>query len=244
MIQVEVYADHEAMSRAAADRLAAGLRARPDSLLCLATGASPTRAYELLAEQRHTEHGLFDQARAIKLDEWGGLAADDPASCEQYLRRALIDVVGLKDRYASFAPNPADPASECRRVAEWLERSGPIDTCVLGLGLNGHLGFNEPAPFLQPHSHVAQLSGISLRHSMLDRAGRRPTYGMTLGMAELLHSRRIVLLVSGPAKVLPLHRVLRGPISTGFPASFLQLHPAVSILCDAAACPCSPGQGG
>src|SRR5947209_18871974 len=99
MIQVQVFRDHEAMSQAAAERLAGELRDRPGALLCLATGATPTRAYELLAGRGVAEPELFARARVLKLDEWGGLGPDDPASCEQYLRHALIDVLGLGGRF-------------------------------------------------------------------------------------------------------------------------------------------------
>jgi galactosamine-6-phosphate isomerase len=237
MISLHVSPNHEEMSQAAAERLAVELRRRPDSLLCLATGATPTRTYELLAGRRSGEPGLFALARILKLDEWGGIPPDDSASCEQYLRRSLIDVLDLHDSYVGFATDPADPAAECRRVEEWLDRNGPIDLCVLGLGVNGHLGFNEPARALIPRAHVARLSESSLGHSMLKGASRTPTYGLTLGMADLLQSRRIALLVSGAAKREPLRRVLEASICTEFPASFLQLHADVSIYCDAAAWP-------
>jgi galactosamine-6-phosphate isomerase len=237
MIKLHVFADHEELSHGAADHLVGVIRDRPDSLLCLATGATPTLAYELLAKRRFDDPGLFDRVRIVKLDEWGGLDADDPATCEQYLRRSLIDVLGLEERFVSFSTGPVDPWAECRRITAWLDQNGPIDTCVLGLGLNGHLGFNEPATELMPRAHVARLSAASLSHSMLDWARKRPTHGLTLGMADLLQSRRIMLLVSGQAKQAPLSRALEGPISTRFPASFLQLHSDVTIFCDVASRP-------
>jgi galactosamine-6-phosphate isomerase len=106
---------------------------------------------------------------------------------------------------------------------------------VLGLGVNGHIGFNEPAAALELHAHVAQLSPASLEHAMLRQTTRRPTYGLTLGMADLLQSRDVLLLVTGAAKREALHRLLTGPIATDFPASLLQLHQNALILCDAAA---------
>ena len=103
---------------------------------------------------------------------------------------------------------------------------------MLGLGVNGHLGFNEPGPHLHPYAHVARLSADSLRHAMLDQARTRPTHGLTLGMADLLQARQVLLLVSGAAKSGPLRKLLAGEITTDFPASLLWLHPNVTLLCD------------
>jgi galactosamine-6-phosphate isomerase len=235
MLQPTFFADHEAMSRHAADLLFRRLQERPRALFCLATGATPLRAYELFVEKHASEPLFFEQMQVIKLDEWGGLAMDDPDSCEACLQRTLIEPLGLQDRYIAFDGAAPDPEQECRRVARLLERLGPIDTCVLGLGLNGHVGFNEPAPSLRAHAHVAQLSETSLGHAMLNEARSRPTCGLTLGMADLVQAELVILLVSGPAKREPLARLLAGPISTDFPASLLALRRNVVLLCDAAA---------
>jgi galactosamine-6-phosphate isomerase len=105
----------------------------------------------------------------------------------------------------------------------------------LGLGLNGHVGFNEPAAFLQPHAHIAQLSNESLAHAMLNECTTRPKYGLTLGMADLLQARHILMIVTGAAKRGPLERLTSGQITTEFPASLVQLHGDARLVCDAAA---------
>ena len=225
------------MSRRAAEWLAERLRRKPDSLLCLATGGTPTQTYQLLAQQGASEPALFARARILKLDEWGGLAMNDRASCEHHLRSLLIGPLGLESRYIGFQSQPADPQAECERIARWLDQNGPIDVCVLGLGVNGHLGFNEPAPALQPHAHVAQLAQTSLQHAMLGSSQGRPGFGLTLGMADLLHAREVLLLVSGPSKREPMRRLLDGLLDANFPASLLSLHPTATLLCDQAALP-------
>ena len=168
----------------------------------------------------------------MKLDEWGGLAMDDPATCEAHLQRHVVKPLRLGKRYFGFASQPRDPETECARVRHWLEQNGPIDLCVLGLGVNGHLAFNEPAPFLRPHAHVATLSCALLRHAMLDETHGRPGFGLTLGIADLLQARRVLLLVSGPSKREPVKKLLSGEITPRFPASFLWLHPDVTMLGD------------
>jgi galactosamine-6-phosphate isomerase len=230
-----VFPDHEAVSRHAAETLVARLRENPYALLCLAAGSTPIRTYELLAEAGAKDSALFKHCRIIKLDEWGGLPPGNQATCDVQLRTALVSPLNLAERYVAFESNPTDPDAECARIADWLDQNGPIDISVLGLGINGHLGFTEPAEYLQPFAHVAQLSQASLSHAMLAQSSIRPKYGLTLGMADLIQSRHIVLLVTGSTKREPLARLLTGKISTDFPASMLQLHNDVEILCDTAA---------
>ncbi len=234
----KVFPDYRAMSRAAADWLAAEIERKPDSLLCLATGSSPALTYELLAAQAAERPELFRKARILKLDEWGGLPMSHPSTCESYLRERLVKPLGLKrDRFFGWRSQPADPEAECRRIESWLQRHGPIDLCVLGLGLNGHLGFNEPAPALRPGPHVARLSRTSLTHSMLRGGAEGLLHGLTLGMADILRAAKALLLVSGAPKRRPMRRLLARRIAPGFPASFLWLHPSWTLLCDrAAAC--------
>lgn len=237
MLKPQILSDHEAASQRAEAWIAERLHERPDALMCLATGATPMRTYQRLAARGAADPRLFDQVRLLKLDEWGGLPMNNPATCEQHLRKALVTPLNLADRYVAFDSQAADPHAECVRVAQWLEQNGPIDVSVLGLGVNGHVGFNEPADQLEAHAHVARLSAASLSHAMLRDGGPPPSYGLTLGMADLLQSRHILLLVTGPTKRGPLERLLNGAISTNFPASFLTLHPSILVLCDEAALP-------
>jgi galactosamine-6-phosphate isomerase len=231
-----VCADAEEMSRRAAERVAEALRAAPSLLLCAATGSTPTRAYEILAERRRAEPRLFAALRVLKLDEWQGLGAEAEGSCEAYLRRRLLGPLGVADdRYEGFRGAAPDPAAETARVAAWLAAHGPIDLCLLGLGLNGHLGFNEPGDELPPRAHLARLAEETRRHPMLGAGGTPPSRGFTLGLAEILRSRGILLLVSGREKREVLRRLLSGGLTTRLPASFLHLHGDVTLLCDRAA---------
>ncbi len=226
------------MSRKAADAVCAQLRAKPDSLLVLATGTTPTRCYELLAEAGDRSPGLFANVRILKLDEWGGLELDDPATCESQLRQLLLKPLRLReDQYFGWESRPTNLPMECQRIDRWLKQNGPADLSILGLGLNGHLGFNEPAEFLQLGPHEAQLSPTSLSHSMLGPAHTRPQYGLTLGMGDLLASRRVFLLATGASKREPLRTLLRQEVRCSFPASFLWLHPSTTLFCDRAAMP-------
>jgi putative deaminase/isomerase len=237
MLTIRVFPDHEAVSRFASEAVALQLRNKPTSLLCLATGKTPMRTYELLAQRRTSEPQLFDKLRIINLDEWAGLRPDDPAACGRHLRDALVEPLGLANRFISFESQPDDPDAECARITSWLTQNGPIDISVLGLGVNGHLGFNEPADFLQPHAHVVRLSESSLSHAMIGECSNRPARGLTLGMDDLMQSQKVLLLVTGRTKRHILREILTGRINTIVPASLLHLHQDAQLLVDAAAYP-------
>lgn len=221
------------MSRSAVDLAIQVIQANPKALICAASGGTPTRFYELLA-QSCTEKVTSDRAlRVIKLDEWGGLPKDDPGSCEAYLQRWVVQPLGiLPENYTRFDDQTKTPVIECQRVRKWLAENGPIDLCILGLGTNGHLALNEPGDCLYPCAHVAQLAETSTNHPMLASSLIKPTFGMTLGVAELLLSRRIILLVSGQNKQAPMKHFMSQRIATTFPGSLLWLHPNVTVFCD------------
>ena len=225
------YETHEALSHAAAQEVIKTVRQKPDALLCLATGNTPTRTYELLAEAAKLAPGLFTRVRALKLDEWGGLEMSDPGTSESYVRQHVLEPLRIDDsRYFGFESNPVSMEAECARYREWLAANGPVDLSILGLGVNGHVSLNEPADVFRPFAHVAELAPTTLHHSML--TGARPTYGLTPGIAELLAARRILFLVSGASKREPLKRLLQPEVAPQFPASFLWLHGNAVLMCD------------
>ncbi|MBI5095099.1 MAG: 6-phosphogluconolactonase [Candidatus Hydrogenedentes bacterium] len=233
---VLTFSDASSVSASAAQHIVEELRRKPDVVICAATGASPLGTYQELGRVAARNPEVFRSVRLIKLDEWGGLVMDHPATCEFYLRKHLIEPLGIaEDRYIGFQSNPADPNAECARVAEAIQRWGAIDVCVLGIGLNGHLGLNEPAPALTPDCHVAELSEVTKGHGMLAANGAAPRYGMTLGIGDILRSRKIILIALGAAKREPIMRMWSQGVTTDFPASFLRLHPNTLVYTDAAA---------
>ena len=240
-MHIEMARDHDEMSQKAASHLARALRRKPGLLLGLATGATPTRAYQRLARMRRTRPALFQGVRIVKLDEWLGLPMDHPATCETYLREKVLRPWGVpRSRYHGFPSRPRDPGAECARLARWLARHGPFDLCVLGLGRNGHLLMNEPAEALSAGPHVARLAASTRAHSMVRAMKAPPRRGLTMGLADILRSRAILLLVSGGHKAAPLRRLLSGRVTTRCPASLLWLHPDVTVFCDRDAWPAGP----
>ena len=227
-----VLPDRDALDRFAADLVWEAAEAKPDLLICLASGETPTGAYARLSASPER----LASARFIQLDEWAGLGADDPASCAAYLQRTLIGpLVVPTERWIAFRGDAADSVAECRRVEGELAKAGPIDLCILGLGRNGHLALNEPSDSFDPFCHVATLDAQSRAHPMLTGTSVPVRRGLTLGLGDILRARRILLLVSGSAKRAPLARLAARRVTLELPASLLWLHGNTTCLCDRAA---------
>ena len=225
-----VLPDREALDREAAALIWEAAAEKPDLLICLASGDTPTGTYALLAAAPERLAG----ARFIQLDEWAGLGVDAPVSCAAYLERTLLGPLAVPpERWIGFCGDAPDAAAECRRVAAALAAAGPIDLCILGLGRNGHLGLNEPAESFDPVCHVATLAQETRGHPMLAETAAPVREGLTLGLGDILRARRILLLVSGRAKQAQLAGLASRRVTPQLPASFLWLHGDAVCLCDA-----------
>jgi len=243
-LRTQVLDTYEAVSGAAAEFICTELEQRPNLLLCVSAGATPTRTYEILAAQRTRQPKLFDRLRVLQVDEWAGLGLGDPATCAADLRRKVLDPLRISpDRFRALRTDATDLEAECDRMRDWLAANGPIDICILGLGANGHVAMNEPAAALTPRAHVAALAESSRNHGMLKDLARKPRYGLTLGMADILGSRRVLMLVNGSRKRPAVKRLMKPQVTTRFPASFLWLHPDATVLCDREAAPNSGARG-
>ena len=224
-----VLPDREELDREAAAIIWEAAGAKPDLLICLASGGTPTGTYALLASAPER----LEDARFIQLDEWAGLGPEDPASCAAYLQRTVRSPLAVPpERWIGFRGDAPNAAAECRRVEAALAEAGPIDLCILGLGLNGHLALNEPAESFDPVCHVATLAEQSRGHPMLAETAAPVRQGLTLGLGDILRARRILLLVSGAAKRAPLAQLAARRVTPTLPATFLWLHGDAACLCD------------
>ena len=232
-MKIEYFDNYTVLSTKAADLIGTALIKKPDLLLCTASGSSPAMTYNIF-EKKYTENPEpCKRLRILKLDEWGGISMANPQSCEIFLQKNLIRPLNISpERYISFNSNPEQPEQECARISSFLLSNGPVDVCVLGLGLNGHIAFNEPGNFLMPDCHVAKLSEKSMSHPMAKEMGELPTYGLTIGMGDILQSKKIILIIAGTGKKEIVKEFLSGKITTQLPASFLWTHPNVVCLVD------------
>ena len=233
-MKIQYCSDYNTMSQLSCDSIVSGLRKRPRQLICMSTGNSPTGTYERLVKVFTNHPKLFKELIITKLDEWGGIDSKEPSSCESYIQEKILQPLAIPpNRYISFKSNPVSPQKECDRIQIEIQKKGPIDICILGLGQNGHIGFNEPANTLTAHCHVAELTADSLNHQMINALNKKPTYGLTLGMADILQSKKIILLLTGAKKKEVIKKLLSKQITTNLPASFLWLHNQVECYIDA-----------
>jgi len=230
-MKIQFAENFEAMSEMATSVILKKVMDKPNLLLCAATGNSTTGLYQnLVAHAKNSS--LFHELRVIKLDEWE-VPMNNPQTCEAYLLNNLVRPLKIaSDNYISINSNATNPEEECKRIQQKLRKQGPIDVCVLGLGMNGHIGFNEPANFLQPFCHVAKLSEKSKTHEMAKLMDMPVNYGMSLGMADILASKQIILLVTGKGKSKIIKQLLTEKITTALPASFLWLHQNAICIID------------
>ncbi len=213
----------ESLDEAASDWIIKEIKSKNKTLISAATGNSATGTYKKLVQKK--DQIPIDQLSFIKLDEWHGLEMKDAGSCEQYLQEHLLKPLQISpSKFTSFDSMTSTPEKECQRIQGWLQDNGPIDICILGLGLNGHIAFNEPGAHLIPGIHIAQLSTASLAHKMISEAKKKLQNGLTLGMRDILQSRKILLIVNGKHKAGVLEQLMQEKIDTSFPASFLWLH--------------------
>ncbi len=222
--------DAEALGEQAAAIVLDEVKRKPNLLLCAATGNSPLPLYQRLEKVVKNSDTLFQKARVIPLDEWIGLSSSE-GSCDSYLQKWLLKPLKIyEENYFAFNPLAENMEAECSRIHEVLKKQGPIDLCALGLGKNGHLGFNEPSTTLNAHCHVANLTAASQQHAMISNAKKVPITGLTLGMQDILNSKRILLLISGKGKEAAKEQLFSKQINTQCPASLLWQHDHVDCM--------------
>ncbi|SFJ87073.1 glucosamine-6-phosphate deaminase [Paenibacillus sp. UNC496MF] len=240
MTKLIVADDYKAMSEEAANWLAAIVADRPGAAMVLAMGNTPMGMYEALAARRAAGDVDFSAVRAFQLDGYLGLANDDPRSLEGWLRRSVAEPWKLREeQLVLLDENTDDPAATAREYDRRVREAGGFDAAVLGLGPNGHLGFNEPPSRPDSPTRAVALTEKSLQSNAAYWGGldRVPRESITAGMDVLLGARKVLLLASGAGKREILKRTLEGAVDEGVPSSFLQTHADVTIIADRAAWP-------
>jgi glucosamine-6-phosphate deaminase len=237
--RVTVLPDARSVGESVAEQVVSALRGNPRVVLGLPTGRTPIPTYEALVSRFSDGRADFSLTTTFNLDEFLGLTADHPSSFRAFMNRHFFDLVNVAPSRINFlSGNPVDADAECRRYERAIADAGGIDVQLLGLGTNGHIGFNEPGAVLEARTHrVRLMPETRAANAALFNGDERvvPAEALSMGMATILQAREIVLLATGAAKARCVAAALRGPITPALPASFLQLHPHVDVMLDAAA---------
>ncbi|NKX54581.1 glucosamine-6-phosphate deaminase [Arthrobacter mobilis] len=237
-MEVVILPDQDKVAAAAADAVEALLRAAPDAVLGLATGSSPLPVYGELARRRAGQGLDFARVRGFGLDEYVGLPAGHPQSYAEVLRREFAVPLGIDPgRIRVPDGTAADLPAACRDFEQAIHDSGGVDLQLLGVGTDGHIGFNEPASSLMSRTRIKTLTEQTRRDNARFFAGlpEVPHHVVTQGLGTILEARHVVLLATGAQKAQAVHDLVEGPLAAICPASVLQLHPHATVLLDEAA---------
>ena len=233
-MEIVILPDAAVVAELAADTIAALIRARPDAVLGLATGRTQVRVYAELV-RRHREEGLgFDRVTTFNLDEYVGVDAEHPGAFRRYMREHLFDHVDL-DPARVFVPDgmTADVPAHCAEYEAAIVAAGGIDLQLLGIGADGHIGFNEPSSSLSSRTRIKTLTDETLRVNAADFPdGEVPRHVITMGIGTIMDARECLLLAVGADKAPAIAAAVEGPITASAPASVLQMHPRVRVVVD------------
>ena len=230
--------DYYDMSRKAANIISAQIIMKPDCILGLATGSTPIGVYEQLVEWYGKGDLDFSQVTTINLDEYKGIPKEDPNSYYYFMNDKLFDKVNIRKDH-TYLPDGMEPDSAvaCQNYDSIIHSLGGADLQLLGLGHNGHIGFNEPGIAFEKETYCVNLSDQTIKANMRFFAEEKdvPRQGYTMGIKSIMSARKILVVVSGSDKAEILKKAFYGPITPAVPASVLQLHNDVTVIADEAA---------
>ncbi|MCX4341637.1 MAG: glucosamine-6-phosphate deaminase [Lachnospiraceae bacterium] len=231
-------ADYYHASRVAANIISAQVIMKPDCVLGLATGSTPIGTYEQLIRWYEKGDLDFSQVHSINLDEYRGLSPENDQSYRYFMNTHLFDKINI-DKKNTYVPNGLEPDSEkaCRDYDEIIHAHGGVDLQILGLGHNGHIGFNEPGSAFEKETHCVKLSETTRQANARFFASMEevPTEAYTMGIKSIMQAKKIMVIVSGEGKKEIVKKAFCGPITPEVPASVLQLHNDVILVGDEAA---------
>lgn len=224
---------YKELSRKAAQIIASVVTLKPDCVLGLATGSSPVGTYDRLTEMYENGELDFSRVTSVNLDEYVGLDGTNDQSYRYFMNKNLFDRVNI-DKSRTFVPNglAADPAAEGLAYDEHIKSLGGIDIQLLGIGLDGHIGFNEPDSFFTKETHLVKLHESTIEANSRFFASRDevPTTAITMGMGSIMQAKRVLLIANGAKKKEIMEKAFFGPITPEVPASILQMHPDVTVI--------------
>ena len=238
IMQILKTANYHELALLGAKIIADQIKHKPNSILGLATGSSPVGIYQQLVELHQKEQLDFSQVQTVNLDEYRSLSPNDPQSYRYFMNHHLFQHVNI-NLDNTHVPNGLEPDSQkaCDDYNQLIESLGTVDIQLLGIGHNGHIGFNEPSDYFTKKTHCVDLSQttIAANARFFETEDQVPKQAYTMGIQTIMNAEKIILIAVGEDKAAIIKKALQGPITPQVPASILQLHKSVIVLCDQAA---------
>ncbi|MGI6117714.1 MAG: glucosamine-6-phosphate deaminase [Bilifractor sp.] len=223
------------VSKVAANIISAQMILNPKSVLGLPTGNTPIRTYDFLVRNYQSKMIDFSEVNTFNLDEYIGISEEDPNSYHYFMEKHLFSKVNINRENIHIPDgNCADENKACEEYDQMIEKKGGIDLQVLGLGQNGHIGFNEPDDHFSSGTHIISLTESTIRANsiLFDSVNDVPRKAITMGVMNIMRAKQVLLIVTGAAKRNALQQMLHGSICPEVPASVLRFHPNVIVVAD------------
>lgn len=229
-----IYKDYEELSVKTAEMIAEIIKKKPDALLCFPAGETSVGTFKHLIELNKSGKISFGRCRIVGLDEWAHLGKMKRENCFSFLKKHLFDHIDYTPENLSFFDGEAkDLQMECRKTDDFMKKYGPVDMMLLGVGMNGHLGLNEPGTPFGLYSHIVNLDETTRKVGQKYFSGKvELTAGISLGVKYILESRMVILQMNGTKKAEVAKRLIESEISPDFPASAVKSHPNSFLLLD------------
>lgn len=236
-MKVSVLDDYKAMSERAAELMERCIVQKPEALVCIPSGDTPTQTLALLVNRVKQGSLAISNCHFVGLDEWVGMDKNDHGSCQHYQFTHFFDPLTIPDaRLILFQAKERNLGAECERVDDHILRRGGIDLALVGVGINGHIGLNEPGVSPDLYSHVSTLDPITVSVAAKYFGETKPLEkGITLGLRHLMEARTLIVIANGEKKADIIHRIVEGEVTRQVPGSLLQRHKNCHVLLDASA---------
>lgn len=234
-MKVIVVKDYNKMSELAADMLASAIKEKPNCNLGLITGETPIGMYKRLVEKHDAGELDFSKVHTVNLDEYYPLSPDNDQSYRYFMNQNLFDHINIDKSNTAVPDGTAQNIGEsCRQYEKGIDMLGGVDIQVLGIGRNGHIGFNEPDSELVRHTHLVELTPDTIKANsrFFESEADVPRHAITMGIQSIMKAKKIILLASGTNKAAAIKAMLCGNITTACPATLLCLHHDVTVICD------------